>query len=74
MRGWTRLLEVLRCKASSRQGHLQSPSDGWKSCFSLQGTDASPSADERNHQPLEVPEAIGPFPLDRSGKTEGMPS
>jgi len=34
--GWMRLWKVLHCKTSSQQGHLQSPSEGWKSCFSLQ--------------------------------------
>ena len=61
-------------RPASWQGHLQSPSDGWKSCFSLWGTDASPSGDEKNHQPLEVPEAIWTFQLDSSGKTKPLPS
>ncbi len=49
--GWTRLLEVLHCEASSWRGHLQSPPDGGETCFSPQGTDASSSADDKNHQP-----------------------
>ena len=70
-----RLLEVFCCKASSWQGHLQSSSEGRKSCFSLQGTDASPSGDEeKNHQPLEVPKALRHFQLDSSGNTKAMPS
>jgi len=69
-----RLLEVLLCKASSWQGHLQRSSDGWKSYFSLWRTDASPSGDENQQQPLDVPEAIRPFQLDSSGKTKAMPS
>ena len=48
--GWTRLLEVLRCKASCWRAPLQSPSDGWQSCLSPQGTGASSSGDERNQQ------------------------
>ena len=48
--------------------------DGWKSCFSHRGTDASPSGDEKNHQPLEVPEAMRPFLLDSRGQSKGMPS
>ena len=68
-----RLMEVLHCKASSWRGHFPSSSDGLKSCLSLWGTDAS-SSDEKNHQPLEMPEAIRPFQVDSSGKTKGMPS
>jgi len=56
--GWTRLRELLHCKARSWRGHLQSPSDGWKSSFSVWGRDTRPFGDERNHQFLEVPEAI----------------
>lgn len=50
---WARmkLLEVLCHKNSSQWGHIQSPSNGCKSCFSLQQIDASPSGHEK-HQPL----------------------
>jgi len=68
-----RLLQLLRCKASSWWGHLESPSDGWKSCFGLRGRDASPSGDE-NHQPPELPKAIWTFQLDSSGKIKALPS
>ena len=72
--GWTRRLQVLYCNSSSQWGHIQSWSDGWKSCFSLWGTDASSSGDEKNHHHLEVPEALRLFQLDSSGKTKGMHS
>ena len=69
-----RLLNLLHCKASSQRGHLQSPAEGWKSCFSLWGTDASPSPREKNHKALEMPTPLRPFQLHSTGKTKGMPS
>lgn len=69
-----RLLEVFCCKASSQRGHVQSSSDGLKSCFSLWETNASSSGSEKNHQQVKVPETIRPYQLDSSGKTKGMPS
>lgn len=44
---------MLCCKNSSQWGHIQSPSDGCKSCFNLQQIDASPSGHEK-HQPLRL--------------------
>lgn len=59
-----RLLEVLQCNSSSRWSHIQS-SSGRKSHFSLWGT-------EKNHQPLERPEALRRFQLESSGENKGM--
>jgi len=71
--GWMRLRELLYCKARSWWDHLQSHlMDG--NPASAFGKDTRPLGDEKNHQLLELPEAIWTFQLDSSGKTKALPS